>query len=1005
MEIKHTYKYYVVQFLEKPYSTIDLEVCVPYGWMKVDENTNPKTSAAYPTKYSPSIRESVRKDFPIREEWCFYKVKVQYGNDSFTKAEKYIKSRTTTEPQRNECSNTEINENKSATKRKPHTMNQRSSPDPAIKKNDTKDLLLKNNRSVSIKLSTQQPILTISTIETSESMSKRPNHSNESPKKEQEQHDTTEVEMSTVTNNSTDQTVLESGAENETSSILPSQSRQPLTSNNKENFPIHSPNQKSQVVDMKKNDKLDPIHERSNCQNSSTSGATEYSIKSAGKPDKPSKRKYEQDPRFLPFLNYAHSISLKQKLLKLESNKMHGMRSSNRPPINTINTTVQNSTYQSRYLSDQSHQHQYPATLHNNSQSQNLPEPNSAKVKSNVEEKNTALRYSNHFLMLNKHILNQRNKSVGRPMHALNKYNCGLQQISPNMATMSTPSDLNHLHFPRLSMHTNQEPRAKEILNRSTGVKPTYQSGHSQSTTHQDPYTQGFLHRSTDVNPTDHNAHIQSAMHQEPCTQKVLHRSAEANPIDQRASSLKAKHQEPPTQEILHKPTQANAIDQRACSASATNQEPRTQIVIDKSTKVNPIEQSNSSQSTLRKEIKLNTLKSNVKVMPNMSIQVIQDQSTSELRNQERCTGKPPKLNHTEKSINMKNNTNNESSSAQSTPITSQSIKQSCKNKLSLSPVSKHSLNQEMPTQEITVEKNTEENHIDPNTCPENNRCLESTLNTNVFTTINALPVVSLIVEQSLLKIIQNIIEQTQLTITNQFLVNINYNNTTSVQFDEAIKEILKAIDRYFELVNKEKIGNNKNKKSNNLTHNYIANDNDDNNGNDDSGGDSKNKDGNENNDDYYEPPTKKRGSKITFLLPQEYDQHDSRWTLKYQKIEPGVVELMPSREIYINNLKFNDCKRAANNYEAFGQMLLSEIFSRNALSVCSLKDTKNNYVRGLDIRPGLDKTAISTLTTYVMHYGHTQGWGPFDMNSFENSLRRKILEVRSKYGVTGIRS
>ncbi|KAL5948520.1 uncharacterized LOC103579088 isoform X1 [Microplitis demolitor] len=149
------------------------------------------------------------------------------------------------------------------------------------------------------------------------------------------------------------------------------------------------------------------------------------------------------------------------------------------------------------------------------------------------------------------------------------------------------------------------------------------------------------------------------------------------------------------------------------------------------------------------------------------------------------------------------------------------------------------------------------------------------------------------------------------------------------------------------------------------------------------------------------EVPKKKRSQKRKFVLPPEYDENDSRWTLKHRQMAPGLVELMPHTNVYINAIKLSNCKRLSKDCKSLARLLLVEIFTKSALTICSLTGSRARAydVEGATIRPGLDETARTVLLTYVEEYGREKGWITLDTQSIQNSIRNKMQEFRFKYG------
>nr|CCQ19222.1 BEN domain protein [Cotesia sesamiae Kitale bracovirus] len=151
--------------------------------------------------------------------------------------------------------------------------------------------------------------------------------------------------------------------------------------------------------------------------------------------------------------------------------------------------------------------------------------------------------------------------------------------------------------------------------------------------------------------------------------------------------------------------------------------------------------------------------------------------------------------------------------------------------------------------------------------------------------------------------------------------------------------------------------------------------------------------------------PNKIRSQIRSFVLPPEYDPHDTRWTLKYRENDPklNLVELVPGSSVFINSLRLAHCKLSAKESKELARMLLVEVFSQSALSVCSLTGVRANAfdVSGTNVRPGLDEKARITILAFVKEHALEKNWGPFDSQSVVNTLRSKIQDLRGKHGKT----
>ncbi|CAH0725440.1 unnamed protein product, partial [Brenthis ino] len=140
----------------------------------------------------------------------------------------------------------------------------------------------------------------------------------------------------------------------------------------------------------------------------------------------------------------------------------------------------------------------------------------------------------------------------------------------------------------------------------------------------------------------------------------------------------------------------------------------------------------------------------------------------------------------------------------------------------------------------------------------------------------------------------------------------------------------------------------------------------------------------------------KKHKNLWRFILPPEYDPHDTRWTLKYPQHLPGLVELMPQTGIYVSCGDLKYCQLVSKDCKSLARRLLTEVFNRKALSVClsmSEKAQDSNNV-GSNVRPGLDDHASIVLLNFVLDHGLQHGWNT-DLQPILNTLHSKIQEIR----------
>ncbi|XP_045500046.1 uncharacterized protein LOC123697546 [Colias croceus] len=148
-------------------------------------------------------------------------------------------------------------------------------------------------------------------------------------------------------------------------------------------------------------------------------------------------------------------------------------------------------------------------------------------------------------------------------------------------------------------------------------------------------------------------------------------------------------------------------------------------------------------------------------------------------------------------------------------------------------------------------------------------------------------------------------------------------------------------------------------------------------------------------NDDANKPPEKS----WRFVLPPEYDRHDTRWTLRYRRNLPGLVELMPQSGVFISYGDLKYCQHVSKDCTSLARRLLSAVFSRKALSVCSTLTEKAQAPVGTDARPELDDHACEVLLNFVLDYGLQQGWN-IDLGPIASSIDKRILKIRIHHDI-----
>lgn len=128
------------------------------------------------------------------------------------------------------------------------------------------------------------------------------------------------------------------------------------------------------------------------------------------------------------------------------------------------------------------------------------------------------------------------------------------------------------------------------------------------------------------------------------------------------------------------------------------------------------------------------------------------------------------------------------------------------------------------------------------------------------------------------------------------------------------------------------------------------------------------------------------------FVLPPEYDAYDTRWTLKYRKNLPGLVELIPHSGVYVSQGELAYRLQISEDCKSLARRLLTEVFNRNALSVCSSISEKEqaSSTVGSNVRPELDDCACVALVAFVLERGLQRGWNT-DLESILSALHKRF--------------
>lgn len=140
------------------------------------------------------------------------------------------------------------------------------------------------------------------------------------------------------------------------------------------------------------------------------------------------------------------------------------------------------------------------------------------------------------------------------------------------------------------------------------------------------------------------------------------------------------------------------------------------------------------------------------------------------------------------------------------------------------------------------------------------------------------------------------------------------------------------------------------------------------------------------------------RGKMVQFTLPPDYDPNDSRWTLRYRNPGPTLTEPILNSSIYVKYLNLFHILASAEDCKSLARLLMVEVFSDNALKVCSLTGARcPSFTRDSPVRPGLDENARNTMITYIKKCGRRKGWRiPHDQDII-NIMRVKLEDCRRK--------
>ncbi|XP_051165724.1 uncharacterized protein LOC127284980 isoform X2 [Leptopilina boulardi] len=102
------------------------------------------------------------------------------------------------------------------------------------------------------------------------------------------------------------------------------------------------------------------------------------------------------------------------------------------------------------------------------------------------------------------------------------------------------------------------------------------------------------------------------------------------------------------------------------------------------------------------------------------------------------------------------------------------------------------------------------------------------------------------------------------------------------------------------------------------------------------------------------------------------------------------AVELISESDVYIDKTVLKDCKRKATSHNALARMLMSNIFTAEALLQYNLETKKN--------KEGLPSSVIDVILKYCINVARKNGWRPNNDRAVIDSLRSKLKEIKVKH-------
>ncbi|KAG6465233.1 hypothetical protein O3G_MSEX015016 [Manduca sexta] len=128
------------------------------------------------------------------------------------------------------------------------------------------------------------------------------------------------------------------------------------------------------------------------------------------------------------------------------------------------------------------------------------------------------------------------------------------------------------------------------------------------------------------------------------------------------------------------------------------------------------------------------------------------------------------------------------------------------------------------------------------------------------------------------------------------------------------------------------------------------------------------------------------RREKRIVHVPPEFDENDTRWTLRHRQPGPGLKELIENSEVHVEVDKLNRYTGMATSSEYLTKVLMTIIFTDEALSYCNMFAQKKNK---------LDNNAVNVLFEFVKGFASRKGLPAVDLVTFNDWVRSKLRSMK----------